>query len=81
MFAHAMSKVDNVPDTAMWQSLRRLYFKCRCEVLDVQGFIVEEGFVLRESMGGPVGVPEWSAEDGDGGSARVVRALARSAPR
>ncbi len=27
VFAHAMSKVDNVPDTAMWQSLGRLYFK------------------------------------------------------
>ncbi len=72
VFAHAMSKVDNVPDTAMWQSLGRLYFKGRREVLEAQGYVVEERFALRESVRGPVGVPGWSAVDGDGGSARVV---------
>ncbi len=51
VFAHAMSKVDNVPDTAMWQSLGRLYFKGRRKVLDAQGYIVEMGSVFRESVG------------------------------
>ena len=59
VFAHAMADIDMVPDTAMWQSLGRMYFKGRRQELDAQGYIVEKGFVLRESVG-----DQWEFPDG-----------------
>ncbi len=71
VFAHAMSKVDNVPDTAMWQRLGRLYFKVGARCLTRKDTWWRWGLCC-VSRSGTSGVPEWSAEDGDGGSARAV---------